>query len=205
MDIIIENDYARFQMWSAMKQLKRVLDKLPEGTQAYIAGGVPRDWHHGWGCRDVDIFYKTPMTEEPIDLDFRHIKLLGEGLYYHPNNHVLSVHEYPVYNGALKYRKVQLIRTDTDPLEVIKDFPINMSRIWMDRKGNIECDRWYAFGWYNCMLAEMHTKQYNYPYLEKILGRYRDYGFMPWGWKKRVDVEEIEKQMDKMFKDYETK
>lgn len=190
------------QQSAAKYQLNKFLKEMPQGTKAYIAGGAPRDWHHGIGCRDVDIFYQQPpvperSTEELIRYMrfFKKCNNLGQhvGNYYFLDTYeasgqgIIGLHEYPVYQGALRHRKVQLIELNRDPLEVIKDFPINLSRIWMDRSGKIECHRDYAWGYNNGFLWALHDKQYYYPYIEKILGRYSRYGFIPHRWMSAAD------------------
>ena len=35
------------QRIAAKRHLRELLANLPKGSTAYIAGGAPRDWHHG--------------------------------------------------------------------------------------------------------------------------------------------------------------
>lgn len=176
----------------AKKHLNLLLSKLPKGSTAYVAGGAPRDWHHGWGCRDLDIFYSIPKeSQENVDKMMnneyetlsRDYSNYGYGVDGHGILH--SVHEYPAtkYSPKAKstsYTKVQLIQTKKDALEVIKDFPISLSRIWMDKEGTIECDQFYAMSYNARIIHEMNeTHGWNYVYLDKILGRFPMYAFSP--------------------------
>jgi len=175
---------------AAKYQLRKVLNHLPKGTQAYIAGGAPRDWHHGWGCRDIDIFFKTPDDFNSLTKTSKYLeqfklqgKAYGEYCYgVDDSQGVLSIHEYPIYQGSLRSRTVQLIRLKKDPLDIIKAFPINMSRIWMDKSGRIECDPLYNLGYTGRFITQCNFSQWPYPYLNKILTRYHQYAYIPVNW-----------------------
>ena len=177
----------------AKKHLNLLLDKLPEGSTAYVAGGAPRDWHHGWGCRDIDIFFQVPTEERNQVARYMNEEYdkLNQGGYYFDDGSqgILGVHEYPATKyspnaTSTQYTKVQLIHTEQDPLDVIRDFPISLSRIWMDKTGAIECDTAYEMSYRYSTIHEMHTKQgWNYNYLDKILGRFNNYAFVPVNWK----------------------
>lgn len=180
-DLEIESPYAREQMWAGQRHLQRLLRQLPSGSEAYIAGGAPRDWHHGWGCRDIDIFFKTP-EEDSLNLKYRGLKDISQYSYYN-GKELIDVHEYPVSSGFLKFRNVQLIRLAIDPLKFINHFPINMSRVWMDMKGKVRCSEEYKIGYYGKYFLELHREQWNYAYISKILGRYSNYAFIPYKWK----------------------
>jgi hypothetical protein len=176
----------------AKKHLNLLLEKLPEGSTAYVAGGAPRDWHHGWGCRDIDIFFSVPLEHRDKVADMltnehgsfkRDESNYGYGVEGHGIIH--SIHEYEAtkYSPRAKsteYTKVQLIQTKQDALEVIKNFPISLSRIWMDKDGNIECDLFYARTYNSRIIHEMNESHgWNYVYLDKILGRFPMYAFAP--------------------------
>ena len=179
---------------AAKYQLKKFLKTMPEGTIAYIAGGAPRDWHHGWGCRDVDIFFQAPETIETLSALGKHTpscEAYGYGYMDATEQNLLSIHEYKINQGSLRFRNVQLIRVQGHPLDVIKDFPINLSHIWMDSSGEIECDFWYQTGYNGRIISPIHNKQYYYPYLEKILPRFTDYAFTPKAWTTRNEEELI--------------
>lgn len=177
------------QRVAARRHLKQLLANLPKGSKAVIAGGAPRDWHHGWGCRDVDIFFQSE--------DMSYVESRAEPLrnsyyngYGYDENGIMSVHEYPIHQGCLKYRKVQLIRTVSDPMLVIHEFPVNMSRIWMDATGKIMADHHYQWGYNHRIINQVNHTQWVYPYIEKILGRYSNYGFVPINWEGRRNEEE---------------
>ena len=188
----------------AKKHLNYLLDNtLPEGSKAYVAGGAPRDWHHGWGCRDIDIFYSVPeehrqQVTEIMDAEYSTVSKEYGNYDYGINGHqqLLSIHEYDAKllsprAKSTQYTKVQLIQTKLDPLDVIQDFPISLSRIWMDRTGDINCDILYANSWNGRIIHEVHDKQgWNYVYLDKILGRFSEYTFMPLNWKGRRSEDE---------------
>lgn len=188
----------------AKKHLNILLSKLPKGSTAYVAGGAPRDWHHGWGCRDIDIFYSLPSedyrTHVTNELDKEYSKLSedysGYGYGVDGNGIIHSVHEYDAtkYSPRAKstqYTKVQLIQTRKDALEVIKEFPISLSRIWMCKEGTIECDVFYAQSYNTRIIHEMNeTHGWNYTYLDKILGRFSMYAFSPLRYEGRRDVKE---------------
>jgi len=176
----------------AKKHLNLLLSKLPEDSTAYVAGGAPRDWHHGWGCRDIDIFFSVPenfRVHVTNELDNEYSKLnedysnYGYGVEGHGIIH--SVHEYDAtkYSPRAKstsHTKVQLIQTKKDALEVIQKFPISLSRIWMDKEGDIECDFFYANSYNSRIINELNeTHGWNYTYLNKILGRFHMYAFSP--------------------------
>ena len=187
----------------ARKHLNILLSKLPEGSTAYVAGGAPRDWHHGWGCRDIDIFFSVPeefKVHVTNELDKEHPKIIEDysdyGYGVDGNGLLHSVHEYDAtkYSPKAKstqYTKVQLIQTKKDALQVIKQFPISLSRIWMDKEGTIECDFFYANSYNNRIINELNeTHGWNYTYLDKILGRFEMYSFVPMRWGGKRDVEE---------------
>lgn len=187
----------------AKKHLNLLLSKLPEGSTAYVAGGAPRDWHHGWGCRDIDIFFSVPeefrvhVTNE-LDKEYQKngedYSNYGYGVDGHGIIH--SVHEYPAtkYSPRAKstsHTKVQLIQTKKDALEVIQNFPISLSRIWMDKEGEIECGFQYAHSYNSRIIYELNeTHGWNYVYLNKILGRFSTYSFVPMNWGKKRKIEE---------------
>ena len=56
MIIKLNDSYAIREQKRALGLLKKFKSNLPDNAIAIIAGGAPRDWHHGWGCRDIDIF-----------------------------------------------------------------------------------------------------------------------------------------------------
>lgn len=187
----------------AKKHLNLLLKKLPPNSTAYVAGGAPRDWHHGWGCRDIDIFYSVPkyakegitnmmnMEYDKLDQDYSNY---GYGCEGHGIIH--SVHEYEATKyspkaKSTKYTKVQLIQTNDDALKVIQNFPISLSRIWMDKEGEIECDFFYANTYNTRIISELNESHgWNYVYLDKILGRFPTYAFSPLRFKGRRDKEE---------------
>lgn len=190
------NEPRLVRQFRAMKyQLRKFSKSLPKGSVAYIAGGALRDLHHGWGCRDVDIFYNIPENMLAMHYDptvdkqvyshlshFNNIKLIGQGengYDYDEHQGIQDIYEHQIYKGDLKYNPLQLIRVNSHPISVIMDFPINMSRIWMGIDGIIQFDESYEYGYTNSIMREMHRKQYNYVYLAKILGRYSDYAFYP--------------------------
>ena len=181
----------------AKNLLNRFLNEMPEGTIAYVAGGAPRDWHHGWGCRDLDIFYKTPDDANVDDILSKYTLMKKEygnyGYGVDGNQGIMSVHEYDTKDysrsRSMSHKKVQLIRTKYDPLEVITDFPISLSRIWMDKEGIIKCDFMYKIGYNNSTIYEVHG--WNYVYLNKILGRFDKYVFMPKHWDRKTEEEKL--------------
>jgi len=205
-------------------QLNRLLKNLPKGSVAYIAGGAPRDWHHGFGHRDIDIFYYCngdPLTVYKPELgktvechlDIKGIRTSGEyylndsmqqywdDTYYNKDGYIeiegigkdvlgpidaryiKRVHS---YNTKGRYSPIQLIEVDRNPLEVILDFPINMSKIIMEKSGKIYAFEDYMLGYEYKYIVELHRKQYNYSYLNKILGRYHEYAFIPFKHRKRM-------------------
>lgn len=191
----------------AKKHLNLLLSRLPEGSTAYVAGGAPRDWHHGWGCRDIDIFYTVPLAnrdsvKKQFDTEYDKVaedySVYGYGVNGNPLLH--AVHEYKAtkYSPRAKstsHTTVQLIMTTKDPLEIIKDFPISLSRIWMDKEGEISCDFFYASSYNSRVIHELNeTHGWNYVYLNKILGRFSMYSFMPQNWQssrkpdERIDI-----------------
>jgi len=184
------------QRVAAKRQLKKFLSAMPEGTEAYIAGGAPRDWHHGWGCRDIDIFFKVPDDFKSLNDAYSHLsqfKIMGEAYgvdysYGCGEQGILTIHEYPIHQGSLRYRKVQLIRLKQKPLDIINNFPINMSHIWMDSSGRITCNHHYQHGYDTSILRNVNNSQYYYPYLEKILPRMSTYAFVPNTWDGRDGV-----------------
>jgi len=181
----------------AKNLLNRFLNEMPEGTIAYVAGGAPRDWHHGWGCRDLDIFYKIPDDANVDDILSKYTLIKNpygySGYGVGDSQGLLSVHEYDVKDysrsRSMSHKKVQLIRTKYDPLEVITDFPISLSRIWMDKEGKIKCDFMYRIGYNNSTIYEIHG--WNYVYLNKILGRFDTYVFMPKYWDRKTEEEKL--------------
>jgi len=195
--------FPKSQKAVAKKHLNLLLNKLPAGSQAYVAGGAPRDWHHGWGCRDIDIFFSVPKEYQPhvtLMLDAKYDKVAedysqeGYGVNNNPLLH--SVHEYDAnkyspHAKSTSHTKVQLIQTNVDALQVIKDFPISLSRIWMDKDGNISCDPMYANSYNARIIHELNESHgWNYIYLDKILGRFSQYTFMPMRWNGRRPEEE---------------
>lgn len=180
------------QRVAARRHLKQLLANLPKGSKAVIAGGAPRDWHHGWGCRDVDIFYQTnEMSNKYIQQKANVTRNSYYNGYGYGENDIMTIHEYPIYSGCLKYRKVQLIRTIKDPMLTIRNFPINLSRIWMDNTGKIMCDHHYEWGYNHRMIHQVNHSQWVYPYLRKIMGRYHQYGFMPINWHTREQTDKL--------------
>ena len=188
---------ARAQKAASKNQLNRFLNEMPEGTIAYVAGGAPRDWHHGWGCRDLDIFYKTPDDANVDDILSKYTLMKKEygnyGYGVDGNQGIMSIHEYDATDysrsRSMSHKKIQLIRTKYDPLEVITDFPISLSRIWMDKEGIIKCDFMYKIGYNNSTIYEVHG--WNYVYLNKILGRFDKYVFMPKHWDRKTEEEKL--------------
>ena len=187
----------------AKKHLNLLLDQLPKGSQAYVAGGAPRDWHHGWGCRDIDIFFSVPNELKGAVTTYLNREYdtvandYSEGGYGVNNNPLLhSVHEYDATRFSPKakstsHTKIQLIQTNIDPLEVIKNFPISLSRIWMDKEGDINCCEMYAQSYNSRIMHELNeTHGWNYIYINKILGRFSQYTFMPMRWSGRRDPKE---------------
>jgi len=181
---------------AAKRQLNKFLQAMPVGTEAYIAGGAPRDWHHGWGCRDVDIFFYVPENVNALTKTTEHLsqyKLLSEAYssdysYGCGEQGINAIYEYPIHQGSLRYRTIQLIWLRKRPLDVIRNFPMNMSHIWMDRKGIITCDYHYRLGYNSSVLRPANDSQYIYPYLEKILPRYSNYAFIPTIWDHPEDL-----------------
>jgi len=195
MHINLSNPYLHAQMRASLYHLRRFNKLLPEGSSAYIAGGFLRDLHHGFGCRDVDIFYHIPdnklSTHYDPTLDKQVLSHLTElpklnaideygGYEYCSDQGIRDIYEYTVKKGALRHREVQLIRLNTDPLYVITDFPINMSRIWMGIDGIVHTCESYDWGYQYSTMREMHSKQWNYVYLAKILPRFNHYAFYPY-------------------------
>jgi hypothetical protein len=181
---------------AAKRQLNKFLQAMPVGTEAYIAGGAPRDWHHGWGCRDVDIFFHVPEQEDALTQATQQLskyKLMGKAYgsdysYGCGEQGINSIYEYPIHQGSLRYRTIQLIWLRKRPLDVIRNFPMNMSHIWMDRNGIITCDYHYRLGYNSSVLRPANDSQYIYPYLEKILPRYSHYAFIPTVWDQPEDI-----------------
>jgi len=195
--------FPKAQKSVAKKHLNLLLNKLPEGSVAYVAGGAPRDWHHGWGCRDIDIFYSVPhwhKEEVTSAMNNEYTTVANDYSYngYGVNNNALlhSVHEYDAkkYSPRAKsteFTKVQLIQTNINALAVIKDFPISLSRIWMDKDGDINCCHMYAQSYNKRIIHELNESHgWNYVYLDKILGRFYQYTFMPRNWKGQRDISE---------------
>lgn len=195
--------FPKAQKAVAKKHLNLLLSKLPEGSEAYVAGGAPRDWHHGWGCRDIDIFFSVPCSHKQdvtssLNNEYDTVANdYSEGGYGVNNNPLLhSVHEYDATKFSPRARstshtKVQLIQTNINPLLVIKDFPISLSRIWMDKEGILSCCHMYAQSYNSRIIHELNeTHGWNYVYLDKILGRFSQYTFMPRGWQGRREPEE---------------
>ena len=186
------------QRCAAKYQLNKFLKAMPKDTRAYIAGGAPRDWHHGWGCRDVDIFFSVPEDYESLTQATQHLsqfKMLGEAYgvdysYGCGEQGINAIYEYPIHQGSLKYRKVQLIWLRKKPLGVIQDFPINMSHIWMDSAGRITCNHNYAWGYNSGIIRPVNDTQYIYPYLEKLLPRYSSYCFIPATWNGKENIQD---------------
>ena len=183
--IKLESTWAKAQKKSALRLLRKLNAELPSGGTCYIAGGATRDWQHGWGCRDVDIFYHVPDQPDWIPQSFRKIEFDTVQGYTGPykTNYINNVAEYTCTTGNLQYRPIQFINVDEDPLKVIKNFPISISRIWMGIDGKIECDWAYDMSIRSKAIHEMNRDQWNYHYLEKILGRFSDYAFIPHLWK----------------------
>jgi len=187
----------------AKKHLNLLLKKLPPDSKAYVAGGAPRDWHHGWGCRDIDIFYSVPeysrdAITEMMNMDYDKLKQDYSNYGYGCEGHgiIHSVHEYEAtkYSPKAKstsHTKVQLIQTKKDALEVIQNFPISLSRIWMDKEGTIDCDFFYASSYNSRIIHELNESHgWNYVYLNKILGRFSTYAFAPLRYDGRRDEKE---------------
>jgi len=206
MIIKLNNSYAIQEQKKAVKLLKKFKSNLPKDAIAIIAGGAPRDWHHGWGCRDIDIFYyipdQKPLTylchktneQKPCHLDIPKLKQLGENNQYFNYDcddtgfgAILSIHEYQIRrkNAALHLRNVQLIELKIPPLDYVKLFPISLSQIYMDDTGKIESLHAYDCSYEYKIIYELHRKSWNYVYLDKILGRFCDYGFLPYKWSTR--------------------
>lgn len=219
-----EDKYLQSNMNHAKFQLNRLLKNLPKGSIAYVAGGAPRDWHHGFGHRDIDIFYWVngkplnvfkPNLDKHVDchLDIKGISssdayyVTDEDTQYWSDTYndtfinIPGIGEYELgpictryikqvntYNVKGKARPIQLIEVDRNPLDVIADFPINMSRIFMHKTGKVYAFNEYLHGYDFKLIAELHRKQYNYPYINKILGRYHDYAFVPLTHKERAIV-----------------
>jgi len=175
------------QLTAAKRQLKILLSLLPEGSTAYIAGGAPRDWHHGWGCRDVDIFYHTSDDTEAINKLSDNNLSSNYGYNGYGQGEIISVHERKINQGSLRFRKIQYVRTIIDPMLVIKTFPLSLSQIWMDTSGQIKCSNSYRVGYNQRTIIQVNNSQYIYPYLEKILPRFTNYGFYPYDNSKPTD------------------
>ena len=228
MTIKLTDPYLKAQMKAGLYHLRRFKQCLPEGSQAFISGGFLRDLHHGFGCRDVDIFYWIPEDKVTTYYDppmekfvlshlasFRRIKCIAEGdggYDYDEHQGIQDIYEYTVNKGVLKYRGVQLIRLKCDPRYIIEDFPINMSRIYMGIDGVIHTTKEYDEGFKTKTIFECHGKQWNYLYLAKILGRYSDYAFVPYNWKRNKDMAMIEQLLndlpdakEKLFSDLANK
>jgi len=187
MRIKLTTKIAKEQRKSALRLLRKLKSEMPADGTCYIAGGAPRDWHHGWGCRDIDIFYCVPSDPEWIPKSFK--RLSDTCTYaspYYKNGYIRSVTEYSCTSGTLKYRKVQFIHTTENPLNVIKcEFPISLSRIWMGIDGKIVGSDEYELSYDARIIFELDNKTYNYIYLDKILGRFSQYCFMPHNWEGR--------------------
>lgn len=216
--------YLTSNMNHAKFQLNRLLSNLPKGSVAYVAGGAPRDWHHGFGHRDIDIFYH--VKGEPLSVYKPHLGksvechldiegitssdkyyVTDEDTQYWSNTYndtyinIPGLGDYELgpictryikrvntYNVRRKARPVQLIEVDRNPLDVIADFPINMSKIFMHKTGRVYAFDDYLHGYDFKIIAELHRKQYNYSYINKILGRYHDYAFVPLNHRERPRV-----------------
>ena len=189
----------------AKHHLRLLLSDLPPGSTAYVAGGAPRDWHHGWGCRDIDIFYHVPeeyrdgittMMSDKYTTNAQDYSSYGYGVNNNPLIH--SIHEYPatLHSPRAKsttYTPVQLVQTTKPALEVIESFPISLSRIWMDVEGTIKCDPMYAQSYNARIIHELNeTHGWNYVYLNKILGRLSMYAFCPLRYHGSRDEDRIE-------------
>jgi len=128
------------------------------------------------------------MTYDKLDQDYSNY---GYGCEGHGIIH--SVHEYEATKyspraKSTKYTKVQLIQTNDDALKVIKNFPISLSRIWMDKEGEIECDFFYASSYNSRIIHELNESHgWNYVYINKILGRFSKYAFAPMRYDGRRD------------------
>jgi len=187
MRIKLTTPIAKLQKRAALRLLRKLKAELPPEGICYVSGGAPRDWHHGWGCRDVDIFYHVPNKPNWLPKSFK--KLDTTDVYaneYPTRGYIHSVTEYECNSGALKYRPIQFIHTNQDPLGIIQcDFPISLSRIWMGVDGKIFASHEYEISYNHRIIHEESNHTWNYTYLDKILGRYRDYCFMPHGWEGR--------------------
>jgi len=186
MRIKLTEGIAKVQKKSALRLLRKLKSELPPDGICYISGGSLRDWHHGFGCRDIDIFYHVPSDPFYKPKSFGKLETLGDYTEYYKNGNILSVSEYKCTHGALKYRPIQFICLNEDPLGVIQcDFPMNLSRIWMGVDGKIFATDEYETGYNSRIIVELDNSTWNYVYLNKILGRFSEYSFMPYGWKGR--------------------
>ena len=184
MRIELTSDLAKAEKKSALRLLKKLKAELPPDGICYVAGGAPRDWHHGWGCRDLDIFYMSTSDPYFVPKVFGKLKRSDNyDEYYSMGGYLTAVHNFDG-KGTFKDTSIQLVNLCKDPLSVIQDdFPISLSRIWMDVDGNINSSEAYDWSYDRRMILECHNDTWNYTYLGKIIGRFNEYGFIPFNYK----------------------
>jgi len=212
MIIKLKDSYAKREQKKALRILREFKSNLPEGSEAIIAGGAPRDWHHTWGCRDIDIFYYIPNqkplthlshktnTQVPSHLDIPNLVCMEDtsGYYFDAlddtgHNAIINIHEYEIKrrNSALNHRKVQLIELRIKPVDYVVKFPISLSQIYMDTTGKIKSLDMYDIGYNSNLIYELHRHTWNYGYINKILGRFSDYGFIPYLWSRKEKLSKV--------------
>jgi len=181
--ITTTNTYVDNQIKVAINELTRIQDILKKydmdrEADAMIAGGAPRDWIHGHGARDIDIFYHLEDENMSPFSNSIGVRELGGYSDYEDANGIVSVHEYSTRN----HTAIQLIRTKIPVLQHIRThFPMNMCKVWMNEDGDIGYDKSFEWGYENKIIYQV-IPGWHYRYLNKILGRYRDYGFLPMNW-----------------------
>ena len=137
-------------------------------------------------ARDFDFFYYLPKVSESKMVLDDHIgvKQIGDEYSYGGDSNILTVHEY-----RLKYKSVQLIRCVKPPLEVAAEFPINLSQIAMNCNGEINSSSLFKHGVAGKTIQAISPDGCRWSYLQKILPRFSDYAYIPYGWREEDESE----------------
>lgn len=151
------------------------------GENVVLAGGAPRDWWFGNPATDLDFFIRIVNGKKHKD-KFVVEKFGAIEKKKNPNYEGNPLLE-KVYEVSYSGVKLNFIFINTEPIDVIKAFPVNVSMVWYNFNNDF-----HQFSYLNLFkigvemnaLIDMETDTYktNY-YVDKIRNKFPGMDYYP--------------------------
>ena len=161
-----------------------VMDTVQRITiDSIIAGGAPREWYFNKPATDIDIFFylenlRTIKSVEDV-IDLFQVKGLQITKMVHAeiSENYANPDIEDVFEGVYFDEKFQFILCNKPPVEVVHNFPVNMSRIWY-KYGKFHPFKTFIIGAENKALIQMSEGYGNREkYMYKIIDKFPGYKF----------------------------